>query len=200
MSSSAVIQKLRMLFATHGVPDVIVSDNGTAFVSTEFTEFVNRNQIRHVTESPYHPPSNDQAGRIVRETKEALTHIDSVDVNVNLALFLFRQHTLPHSTTGRSPAELLMNRQLKTALDHLHPDSPFHSSWKQEDKFLQEGKKPRTFCVGEDVYARNNLSVAKWLPGVVRAVTGPVKMDEPGVVMLTSCAEGRLQDQKGSLY
>lgn len=174
MSSSAVIQKLRMLFATHGVPDVIVSDNGTAFVSTEFTEFANRNQIRHVAVAPYHPSSNGQAERMVRETKEALTHMDSGDVNVDLARFLFRQHTLPHSTTGRSPAELLMNRRLKTALDHLHPDSQFHSSWKQEDKFLQEGKKARTFCVGDVVYARNYLSGAKWVPGVVTAVTGPL--------------------------
>ncbi|XP_042142281.1 uncharacterized protein K02A2.6-like [Ixodes scapularis] len=174
MSSSAVVQKLRMLFAVHGVPDVIVSDNGTAFVSAEFKEFTSRNQIRHVAVAPYHPSSNGQAERMVRETKEALTHINSGDVNVDLARFLFRQHTLPHSLTGRSPAELLMNRRLKTALDRLHPDSQFHSSWKQEDKFLQEGKKARLFTVGENVYARNYLSGAKWTPGVVTAVTGPL--------------------------
>lgn len=163
-----------MLFAVHGVPDVIVSDNGTAFVSAEFKEFTSRNQIRHVAVAPYHPSSNGQAERMVRETKEALTHINSGDVNVDLARFLFRQHTLPHSSTGRSPAELLMNRRLKTALDRLHPDSQFHSSWKQEDKFLQEGKKTRLFTVGENVYARNYLSGAKWTPGVVTAVTGPL--------------------------
>ncbi|KAM7300035.1 uncharacterized protein ISCGN_020599, partial [Ixodes scapularis] len=70
MSSSAVVQKLRMLFAVHGVPDVIVSDNGTAFVSAEFKEFTSRNQIRHVAVAPYHPSSNGQAERMVRETKE----------------------------------------------------------------------------------------------------------------------------------
>ncbi|XP_042142738.1 uncharacterized protein K02A2.6-like [Ixodes scapularis] len=70
MSSSAVVQKLRMLFAVHGVPDVIVSYNGTAFVSAEFREFTSRNQIRHVAVAPYHPSSNGQAERMVRETKE----------------------------------------------------------------------------------------------------------------------------------
>ncbi len=49
MSSSAVINTLRLLFAMHGLPDVIVSDNGAAFTSTEFQEFADRNGIRHVT-------------------------------------------------------------------------------------------------------------------------------------------------------
>ncbi|KAL0148659.1 hypothetical protein M9458_055986, partial [Cirrhinus mrigala] len=72
MSSSAVINTLRLLFATHGLPDVIVSDNGTAFTSSEFQEFAERNGIRHVTTAPYHPSSNGQAERMVQTTKEAL--------------------------------------------------------------------------------------------------------------------------------
>ena len=38
-----------------------------------------------------------------------------------LARFLFSYRTTPHSTTGVSPAELLMNRKLKSALDLLNP-------------------------------------------------------------------------------
>lgn len=61
MSSGAVINILRLLFATHGIPDVLVSDNGTAFTSIEFKVFTQRNGIRHVTTAPYHPSSNGQA-------------------------------------------------------------------------------------------------------------------------------------------
>lgn len=39
MSSGTVINMLRSLFATHGIPDVLVSDNGAAFTSTEFEVF-----------------------------------------------------------------------------------------------------------------------------------------------------------------
>ena len=39
-TSNAVIDKLRPLFATFGVPETIVSDNGTCFVSEEFKHFL----------------------------------------------------------------------------------------------------------------------------------------------------------------
>ncbi|CAC5376399.1 unnamed protein product [Mytilus coruscus] len=35
-TSATSIEKLRMIFATHGIPDTIVSDNGTPFTSEEF--------------------------------------------------------------------------------------------------------------------------------------------------------------------
>ena len=40
-------QELRSVFATHGIPEMIVTDNGTAFTSNEFLEFTTRNGIRH---------------------------------------------------------------------------------------------------------------------------------------------------------
>lgn len=48
MKTFAVISVLRALFATHGVPDVIVSDNGTTFTSDEMQAFLKLNGIRCV--------------------------------------------------------------------------------------------------------------------------------------------------------
>ena len=50
-SSSAAISKLRMIFATHGLPRTVVSDNGTAFTSSEFQQFLQQNGIvqLHIT-------------------------------------------------------------------------------------------------------------------------------------------------------
>lgn len=70
ISSQVTIGVLRSIFATHGLPEVVVSDNGTAFTSSEFQEFMSMNGIRHVTSAPYHPASNGLAERAVQTFKE----------------------------------------------------------------------------------------------------------------------------------
>ena len=52
-TTQVTIEQLRGLFATHGLPETIVSDNGTCFTSAEFKQFVTRNNIQHIT-SPAH--------------------------------------------------------------------------------------------------------------------------------------------------
>ena len=68
-TSYTTIEQLRTLFATHGIPEVLVTDNGTPFTSTEFSEFTRNNGIRHVRVSPFHPSSNGLAERAVKPLK-----------------------------------------------------------------------------------------------------------------------------------
>ena len=99
-SSQQVVRVLRNLFSTHGLPDVIVSDNGTAFTSVEFETFMKRNGIRHVRCAPYHPSSNGLAERAVQTFKEAMKKTKG-DIDVRIARFLFQymqlQASLQHS-------------------------------------------------------------------------------------------------------
>eukprot|EP00731_Ephydatia_muelleri_P031469 Em0022g983a len=46
-SSQQTIRELRHLFAIHGLPEIVVSDNGAAFSSTEFGCFMKHNGICH---------------------------------------------------------------------------------------------------------------------------------------------------------
>lgn len=57
--SSATV--LRRWFAMHGLPKVVVSDNGPGIASEEFNDFLRSNRIRHIFTAPYHPSSNGQA-------------------------------------------------------------------------------------------------------------------------------------------
>ena len=66
------IDGLRLIFAQHGLPEEVVSDNGPQFVSNEFAEFINTNGIKHTLVPPYHPQSNGATERSVRVVKEAL--------------------------------------------------------------------------------------------------------------------------------
>ena len=121
-NSFHTIEKLRSMFSVHGLPEVIVSDNGSPFTSSEFHEFTQKNGIRHVRTSPYHPASNGQAERAVQVLKEALKKSSSNSMEVQLARFLFKYRITPHTTTGVSPSEMLMGRQLRSHLDLLKPD------------------------------------------------------------------------------
>ena len=48
-NSTQTVTALRQVFSTHGIPEVIVSDNGTPFTSFEFKTFTKSNGIRHLT-------------------------------------------------------------------------------------------------------------------------------------------------------
>ena len=65
-TSSSTIEVLRDLFARFGIPEEIVSDNGTQFVSEDFQAFIRSNGIRHITSAPYHPATNGLAERAVQ--------------------------------------------------------------------------------------------------------------------------------------
>ena len=54
-TSAPVIAELRLLFAQFGLPETIVTDNGTCFASAEFEDFLAKNGTRHLTSAPYIP-------------------------------------------------------------------------------------------------------------------------------------------------
>ena len=45
ITAGHTINELRLIFAQHGLPEEVVSDNGPQFVSSEFAEFMTKNGI-----------------------------------------------------------------------------------------------------------------------------------------------------------
>ena len=115
-TAKVTIQHLKPLFAQFGLPDIITTDNGPCFVSSEFEDFLTINGIKHWRSSPYHPLSNGLAEKAVQIIKKGLKKIKDGSLNDRLAKLLFSYRITPHNTTGISPAELLMKRQLKSVL------------------------------------------------------------------------------------
>ena len=58
VTSSKTIEKLRTTFASHGLPESLVTENGSNCITSEFKSFLQKNGIRHITSAPYHPSSN----------------------------------------------------------------------------------------------------------------------------------------------
>ena len=65
-----VIEEVREKFAQFGIPQTIVTDNGSCFTSAEFESFLHSKGIHHLTTAPYHPASNGLAERAVQIIKK----------------------------------------------------------------------------------------------------------------------------------
>ena len=89
-TSSITIEKLRGMFATHGIPDIIVSDNGTVFTSEEFETFMKLNGIRHIKTAPYHLSTNGLAERAVQTLKKNLKKSKAGSLKTRISRFLFK--------------------------------------------------------------------------------------------------------------
>lgn len=180
-TTQATVEKLRITFATHGLPDIIVSDNGTNFTSAEFADFVKSNGIKHVRSAPFHPSSNGLAERAVQTFKYAMKRMtdDNASVVTKVARFLMRYRITPHTTTGLSPAQVLMNRQPQSRLDLVRPNMERRVVQKQLDQKVNHDmhSKQRDFNVGDLVYTRNFAHGPKWTPGQVIFTRGPLSYD-----------------------
>lgn len=129
-TSGQVVQKLKSTFARFGIPDTVVSDNGPQFSSSEFQAFAREMDFAHITSSPHHPQGNGHAERAVQTAKKILRHNDPL-----IALMCYR--STPCTTTGFSPAELIMGRKIRTTLPtlekNLQPKWPNKREVKQRD-------------------------------------------------------------------
>ena len=108
-TSTAVINSLKSIFARHGLPERLISDNGPQYASDAFAKFAKEYKFCHLISSPKFPQANVEAERGVETIKEMLKRSS----DPYLALPAYRSTPLHN---GYSPAELLMSRRLRTTV------------------------------------------------------------------------------------
>ena len=138
--------------------------------------------------APYYPSSNGEAERFVKSFKNAFRAMDQdkeKDPIRKVQQFVFSYRNTPHSTTGMSPAELLIGRRLRGRLDLLKhesgknddaqvgsnpeakvSDSHFSCRPGRNDHMIKETKE-REFNVGDAVWVKGQRNQQSWLPGVI---------------------------------
>ena len=175
-TSGSTINKLREIFAVHGIPEIVISDNGSNFTSEEFAVFMRQNGINHKTTAPYHPSSNGLAERAVQTIEKGLEKMSGDTVATKLQRVLFRYRMTPQSTTGKSPAEMLMGRKLRSRFDLMHPNlqGKIHQKQERMKESHDAHSTERHFKTSDKIYFKNFGYGPKWLSGVIQRMTGPV--------------------------
>ena len=117
ITSSTIITHLKSIFAKMGIPEILISDNGTQYQSEEMTQFAAEWGFKQITSSPLYPRSNGLAERMVQTAKNLLEKSKQSGQDPYLSLLNYRN--TPIDNIG-SPAQLLMSRRLRTTI----PASP----------------------------------------------------------------------------
>ena len=133
--TGSVVNRFNEILATHGVMDILKSDNGPQFVSDEFKAFAKEWGFQQTTSSPHFHQANGLAESAVRIAKKILSQ-----KNPHRALLEYR--STPLSSTGVTPAEALMGRRLQTRLPvlakNLQPRQPDDTQIRAADTRAKE--------------------------------------------------------------
>ena len=88
-TTTNTIAALRRVFSYFGLPEHLVTDNGSQFTSAEFQKFLKENDIEHTLTAPGHPATNGLAERYVGEFKDKLNKIGDTGETVQTKLDRF---------------------------------------------------------------------------------------------------------------
>ncbi|XP_017466491.1 PREDICTED: uncharacterized protein K02A2.6-like [Rhagoletis zephyria] len=175
-TTQSTINLLSDIFATHGYPSIMVSDNATIFTSAHFKSYCSKNGIYQKLIAPGHPSTNGLAERNVQTLKRKLkamsTEPGPLRQKVNDILQIYRATPL---SNGMSPAELYLKRRIRIRLDALKPIT--------HNKVTDSIPGVRHISEGERVqalYTQNSKTI--WKTGTVQRKLGQlhyiIKLDD----------------------
>jgi transposase InsO family protein len=114
------------VYSKHGLPDNIVSDRGSLFVSSFWTSLCKQLQVTRNLSTAYHPESNGQTERvnqILKQYPRMYIPYQQDDWSKWLPLAEFAYNNSTHSSTNQSPFQTLYDRN--PTFDSIHA-KPIH--------------------------------------------------------------------------
>lgn len=112
-TAHTVIQRMKAVFARHGIPKELVSDH-VPFASYEMKSFAASWEFKLTHSSPGYPQSNGLAERTIKTVKHALKKAVQTGTDPHLVLLSLRN--TPVTGLNESPAQMLMGRVLRSTL------------------------------------------------------------------------------------
>ncbi|VDP89163.1 unnamed protein product [Echinostoma caproni] len=110
---------LRKCFSREGVPQVLMTKNGSQLCAAELKTWLDSIGCRHLRTAPRHPCSNGAAENLVKTVESAISSANPrtiVELEILLDNFLLQYRNAAHATTKESPAKLFKARSLLSSL------------------------------------------------------------------------------------
>ena len=118
--------KLKQMFGHHCTPDCVYSDNGPPFNSHEFAKFAEQEGFAYHRVTLEHPRANGEAETFMQllNKTEQIAHMQGkTKLGKQMAVqdMLNAYRDTPHPAIGVTPYEAMLNRPIRTKLNHEEP-------------------------------------------------------------------------------
>lgn len=112
-TTAAIVECCKRNFARHGIPEVVVTDNGPQFHNAAFEKFSKTWEFLHSTSSPYHQSGNGKAESAVKQVKRIYKKARRTGEDFWQAIL---QHRNTPNKLGTSPAQRLLGRSTRNSI------------------------------------------------------------------------------------
>jgi hypothetical protein len=154
-SGEANVAAFDRIFARHGNPEILVTDNGPPFNGGKdhiLQKYIRQEGIRHKpTESADDPEANGLAEAFMKHAKKVwhTSIISNKDPTLQLHKHLKMYRAAPHPTTGKSPAELLFARKFRTKLPDIRTNPVMQDIQQARDQDRKEKARQKMYKDGK---------------------------------------------------
>ena len=172
-TSAEVIRQWINIFSTFGIPQTVIADN-VPFNSYDCRMFANQWNFEIITSSPHYPRSNGLAERSVQILKNILKKSKNYE---EFSIGLLEYRNVPTKDLNFSPAQLLMNRIMRTKLpisnSSLKPkinknayEEILNKSLNNKSQYDKRTQQKGQISVGDRVFMQD-VNKKTWKPGTV---------------------------------
>ena len=112
VGSAHVVLFLQEIFARHGYPKSVLTDNGAAFVSEAVRQVYENGGVKGKHSTPYNPQGNGVVERLVRTIKEGMRSVTQSELQAGATLLqvVHAYNSSVHASTGFAPFYLMYHR------------------------------------------------------------------------------------------
>lgn len=113
MTPKTTIDVCKKNFSRYGIPQNILTDNGTNFVNNQFTNFAKEWEFLHSTSAPHHQQANGKAEATVKIAKRLIQKTN--ESNQDLWYAILNLRNTPNKIES-SPAQRLFARKTRSSI------------------------------------------------------------------------------------